>query len=74
MAGCRAQKRSGLRISGARPHPASEGSRPLSKEEAREVTHMARRIAAILLLTPELNANHTDVKDNACAWPQPGAE
>jgi hypothetical protein len=31
---------------------------------------MARRIAAILLLTPELNANHTDVKDNACAGPK----
>jgi hypothetical protein len=47
--------------------------RPLTKEEAREVTHMARRLAAILLLTPELNQNYADVKAAAYAWPQASA-
>ncbi|MGA9622851.1 MAG: hypothetical protein WBL65_09845 [Bryobacteraceae bacterium] len=36
--------------------------RPLSVEEARYVTDMARRIAAILLLTPALDANYRAVK------------
>jgi len=36
--------------------------RPLRMEEVEEVTHIARRIAAILLLTRELDANYAAVK------------
>ena len=36
--------------------------RPLSPDEAREVTHMARRIAALILLQPELDKNYASVK------------
>lgn len=36
--------------------------RALTADEAREVTHMARRIAAILLLHPTLDANYLAVK------------
>lgn len=36
--------------------------RSLSVDEAREVTQMARRIAAIRLLEPELDASYTAVK------------
>jgi hypothetical protein len=43
--------------------------RPLKTDEVREVTNMARRIAAILLLEPELNANYEAVKDNTYDWP-----
>ncbi len=32
--------------------------RSLNRDEVREVTHMARRIAAILLLTSALDANY----------------
>jgi hypothetical protein len=39
--------------------------RSLSVDEAREVTQMARRIAAILLLEPELDASYTAVKEGA---------
>jgi hypothetical protein len=35
----------------------------------REVTNMARRIAAILLLEPALNANYEAVKTNTYPWP-----
>ena len=35
--------------------------RALTAEEVREVTHMARRIAAILLLAPALDANYRAV-------------
>jgi hypothetical protein len=34
----------------------------LTPEEAREVTHMARRISAIALMEPALNANCLAVK------------
>src|SRR5205814_2335463 len=43
--------------------------RSLSVEEARYVTDMARRIAAILLLTPLLNANYEAVKRDCLKWP-----
>lgn len=43
--------------------------RALNKEEAREVTNMARRIAAILLLQPALDANYVQCKENAYPWP-----
>jgi hypothetical protein len=36
--------------------------RPLSHDEAREVQHRARQIAAILLLEPELDANYQAAK------------
>jgi hypothetical protein len=43
--------------------------RPLRAEEAREVTNMARRIAAILLMQPALDANYQAVKAAAYPWP-----
>jgi hypothetical protein len=39
--------------------------RSLKQEEVIEVTQMARRIAAILLLEPELDANYQAVKRSA---------
>ena len=44
--------------------------RDLVVDEARYVTKMARRIAAILLLEPELDANYESVKADAYAWPK----
>jgi hypothetical protein len=43
--------------------------RPLTKEEAREVTSMVRRLAAIVLMTDELNDNYTAARDDAFGWP-----
>ena len=43
--------------------------RPLKSEEAREVTNIARRIAAILLLEPDLDRNYRAVVENCYAWP-----
>jgi hypothetical protein len=43
--------------------------RALQPEEAREVTNIARRIAAILLLEPALDANYEAVKQSAYQWP-----
>ncbi len=43
--------------------------RPLTPEEAREVMNMARRIAAIVLLEPALDANYQAVKADTFAWP-----
>jgi hypothetical protein len=42
--------------------------RDLKPEEAREVRDMARRIAAILLLQPELDANYLAIKENTYEW------
>ena len=39
--------------------------RPLRKDEVRYVQEMARRIAAILLLEPDLDANYQRVKQQA---------
>ncbi len=36
--------------------------RSLAVDEVREVMHMARRIAAILLLTPALDANYQAIE------------
>ncbi|GAB4137567.1 MAG: DNA methyltransferase [Cyanobacteria bacterium J069] len=44
--------------------------RPLRQEEVQEVTHMARRIAAILLLEPALDANYEAVKSAVYPWKQ----
>jgi hypothetical protein len=43
--------------------------RALTTDEAREVTHMTRRIAAIVLLYPALDANYLAVKQETVAWP-----
>jgi hypothetical protein len=43
--------------------------RPLTTDEAREVTHTARRLAALILLQPELDANYQRIKSAAHAWP-----
>jgi len=43
--------------------------RDLTADEARYVTEMARRIAAILLLEPALDANYERVKADTYAWP-----
>ncbi len=42
--------------------------RALTKDEVRYVQEMARRIAAILLLEPALNANYQKTKRNAFSW------
>ena len=44
--------------------------RPLAKDEVRYVQEMARRIAAILLLEPALDANYEAVKQNTYPWPR----
>ena len=44
--------------------------RSLSMDESREVTNMARRIAAILLLEPALDDNYARVKAAAYSWPR----
>jgi len=42
--------------------------RALTTEEVREVTNMARRIAAIILLESQLNENYRQVKENNYPW------
>lgn len=42
--------------------------RDLTLDEAREVTNIIRRIAAILLLTPGLDANYKAVTQNVAEW------
>ena len=42
--------------------------RPLTTDEAREVTHVARRLAALIQLQPELDANYQRVKSASHAW------
>ena len=44
--------------------------RPLTPEEIDEVTHMARRLAAIVLLEPALNGNYQSVKAHPYPWPR----
>jgi len=44
--------------------------RPLKPEEAREVMNVARRIAALLLLGPALDANYAAVKQDTYPWPE----
>ena len=43
--------------------------RPLSKDEAREVTAMVRRLTALILLSDQLDANYAACRDNAYSWP-----
>ncbi|NET59156.1 MAG: hypothetical protein F6K47_24350 [Symploca sp. SIO2E6] len=47
--------------------------RPLKREEVQEVSHMARRIAAILILEPELNENYELVKQATYNWSSPSS-
>ena len=42
--------------------------RPMRREEVREVQQIARRIAALLLLQPELDANYQAVKASVYVW------
>ena len=44
--------------------------RAMKPEEVRDVTHIARRISAILLMEPELDANYAAVKANPYPWPR----
>lgn len=44
--------------------------RSLKTDEVREVTNMARRIAALLLLAPQLNENYQRIKEATYQWPQ----
>jgi len=46
--------------------------RPLTKEEVRYVQEMARRIAAILLLQPSLDANYEATKQHTFPWSPTG--
>ena len=43
--------------------------RSLTKEEAREVTAMVRRLTALILLSDQLDANYVACRDNAYSWP-----
>jgi hypothetical protein len=43
--------------------------RGLTLEEVSEVSHRARRLAALLLLGPALDANYAATKAAAYAWP-----
>jgi Type ISP C-terminal specificity domain len=45
--------------------------RALTVEEVREVTHMARRIAVILLLAPTLDRNYRDISGSAHSMAEP---
>jgi hypothetical protein len=47
-------------------------SRPLTMEEVREITHMARRLATIVLMEPALNKNYLTVKNSAYPWERGG--
>lgn len=42
--------------------------RPLKVEEVREVTNIARRITAILMLEPDLDTNYEKVKQSTYTW------
>jgi hypothetical protein len=44
--------------------------RGLTLDEVTEVQHMARRIAALLLLQPQLDANYQTVKAATYPWPE----
>lgn len=45
--------------------------RPLTKEEAREVTAIVRRLTALILLSDQLDANYIACRDTPYAWPKP---
>ena len=43
--------------------------RALTKDEAREVTAMVRRLTALVLLSDQLDANYSACRENVYAWP-----
>ena len=43
--------------------------RPMKVDEVEYVKEMARRIAAIILLQPELDSNYKTIKSNTYPWP-----
>jgi hypothetical protein len=43
--------------------------RDLTKEDARQFTHIARRIAILILLEPDLNENYRKILEATYAWP-----
>jgi hypothetical protein len=43
--------------------------RPLTLAEAQELTQIARRLAAIILLGPALDTNYEAIKQAAYQWP-----
>ena len=45
--------------------------RSITKDEARHVTDMARRIAALILMGPALDANYQALKRNTHSWTRP---
>ena len=47
--------------------------RALHEDEVAYFSELARRIAAILLMAPALDANYEAVKADTYAWPQPQA-
>ncbi|MEO6983237.1 MAG: type ISP restriction/modification enzyme [Edaphobacter sp.] len=44
--------------------------RAITKDEAREFTQMVRRIAALLILDPALDASYLAIKGNLYGWPR----
>jgi len=44
--------------------------RALTKDEAREVTAMVRRLTALILLSDDLDANYVACRDKAYSWPK----
>lgn len=46
--------------------------RGLKVDKAQHVTEMARRIAVLILMQPELDANYQAVKADTCRWPVAG--
>ena len=48
--------------------------RALTKEEAREVTGMVRRLVTIVLMTDNLNSSYRAIRDAALTWPPEATE
>jgi len=44
--------------------------RALTEDEVHEVMRIARRITAILLLEPALDANYQSIKNSIYSWPE----
>ncbi len=45
--------------------------RPITTAEAREATAIIRRLTAIIIMQPELDANYRAIRETAYAWPVP---
>lgn len=44
--------------------------RSISADEARDFTHIARRLEAICLAEPQLDGNYAAVRSSAYKWPE----